>query len=77
MFNNKQLNNIVYYLAGSCNSLSDALNVCLERDYTDEEYDQVNEHLDVVDMFKCEECGWWSHPGEECGPICSDCQANE
>lgn len=74
MLNNKQLNNIVDYLAGSCNSLSVALNVNLERDYTDEEYDQANKHIEDVDMFECEECGWWSYPGEELGPVCVLCQ---
>lgn len=74
MITKKEMQEAMEYIAGSCMiSTEMALETFLLRATTQEEDDQFNKFLEENECFECEVCGWWSHPGEDSGPICSDC----
>lgn len=71
MLTQKQLEDIAYYLAGSCNLIYGAL----PENYSDEEEMQLAQYLDEKEIYNCEFCGWWTHPGEICD--CEDSQEDK
>ena len=66
---NEQLNNIVSYLEGSCNSLEDAVTTLGLPELTVIEARELDELI-----FLCEICSWW-YPIEEMDndETCIDC----
>lgn len=35
-------------------------------------------HIENIEQFLCNDCGWWSYPGEESDDgVCSDCVSGE
>lgn len=81
MLSNETMQDAMDYLAGRCNhTASLALTTTYGMTYSEEELNQFEQFLEDNDCFECEVCGWWTHPGEDCAPICSDCeeaQAND
>lgn len=65
---------VVEYLRGTCQSLSEACAVFEvdEDSLSTEDYDYLDEEI-----FRCEECSWWYSMDElsqcEDDPICTDC----
>lgn len=60
------------YIAGSCMlSESHALKTVIEFDGIQEEVTDELEaeflvYLEKIELMRCEECGWYGHPGEFC-----------
>lgn len=64
-------------LSGSCtNSVNYALCAILDREPSDEEYDELLKYLTGEGIFECEECGWWTFAGEGDGEYCEQCSEN-
>lgn len=73
----KLFNEVVNYLVGSCMGIEQAFaDVC---QYSkppievpnQEVIDEFEQYLENIEMFCCEECGWWGYPGEgECDCDC-------
>ena len=65
------------FLAGSClHTAQSALETVLDEtgvQVTTELVDEFEQYLESHDCFNCEICGWWTHPGEEASPICTEC----
>lgn len=66
----KLFKEVVNYLAGSCMSVEQAFaDVCKYSEPPiempiQEVLDEFELHLENIDMFCCENCGWWQYPGE-------------
>ncbi len=68
------------FLAGSCSrpykEAGYALETVLDEtgvQVTTELVDEFEQYLESHGCFNCEICGWWTHPGEEASPICTEC----
>lgn len=72
----KEWQDLVYYLQGTCHSLSTALDDCgLGQDLENDR--RFCEYLDS-ELMLCETCGWWAeaHEVDDDGN-CEDCQDGE
>lgn len=74
---NKQIDDIIYFLQGSCKSLDEAIEAITDGEIgsqtavTNEQ--ELCDRLDNT-IFCCDGCGWWCDIGEECGDrLCEDC----
>lgn len=75
MLTKEQINELIDYISGSC-QMGGAYAAAIEvagREITEEECEQVDLAIEAADIFECEQCGWWTHPGEGLGPICDEC----
>lgn len=63
---------IIESLQGTCGTLSSAVNEAYpdmtEDDLTDEDHQLID-----LEIFLCEECGWWCEIGEQHDDHCDDC----
>ena len=76
MITNEQFEQAMDYIVGSCmKTAEDALMVILERAVTQEEVDEFEKYLDINECYKCEQCGWYTYPGQtcDCEETCSYC----
>jgi len=69
-------NAVANYLAGSCMSSNEAFSSFCDLsepklpEPTQSDLDEFEVYLESIDQFCCENCGWWSYPGEwECDCI--------
>lgn len=76
----EQLNNIIYDLQGSCQSIDEVINYYTNFDFTSLDLDDlyyIDEHI-----FNCVTCGWWFEisemsDSEDIETICKDCKDEE
>lgn len=72
MLTKKELDEVVDSISGTCDDISSTLSYVKE-DYSIEEFNQVVDYFDTIELICCEECGWWGYPSNiEC-----DCQDQE
>jgi hypothetical protein len=76
MLTKNQLTTITDYIAGSCQmgGAYAAAEKVAGREITEKEREQIEFTFEAAEMFECDQCGWWSHPGEGLGPICDGCK---
>lgn len=72
---------LIDYLRGTCQSLAEGVAVCCEGmdadDLTDEDTQTIDENI-----FRCGECDWWcenDEMNEQCDDegYCTDCRPND
>lgn len=76
----KQIDELIEYLQGSCKSLDEGVFACFDLDNTDIITQEQHSQIENV-IFTCECCGWWCEAGDYAdfenhtynGDICSDC----
>lgn len=68
MLTDKQLDEMMDYLAGGCHmgGIQAAVESIFDCNLTDEEFEQLEQFLDENECYECELCGWQTHPGEGC-----------
>ncbi len=76
----KQIQELIEYLQGTCKSLSEGLDAfdLEEDDLTDEQRQTIDDEI-----FNCSKCGWWCEISQEVGSetcgelVCDDCFEDE
>lgn len=58
-FTRNQIDDLIQYLQGSCDSLSDGIFAVIGEDYSEDDLSLDN--LEQIDneIFLCDVCGWW------------------
>lgn len=80
---NFDINRLIEYLQGTCNSLDGALSDLYPNmdhmDLTSEDHDSIDNEI-----FLCDTCNWWCEIGDSCtetencgGVNCTDCCTEE
>lgn len=67
-----KFNDLIYYLQGSCNSLTEDDRGFLQDNNLLERFDS--------DIFECETCGWWcgdDERSEDQDDVCSECALDD
>lgn len=76
-FTKNQIDELIQYLQGSCETLDDGIRAVLGDEYSED--DLTDEDRQTIDgeLFLCAVCGWWYEVCEmsedEDEQICNDC----
>jgi hypothetical protein len=76
MISDEILDKIADSISGTCDfgdPLHKTIDYYLEREATHEELKQVEQYLDDQGIMPCDQCGWYTFPGEGDGSLCEDC----
>ena len=76
-FTKLQIDELVQYLQGSCETLDEGIITVLGKEYETSDLSNANVHQIDGEIFNCSICGWWFEvaemSAEESESVCFEC----
>ena len=74
-FTREQIEELIQYLQGTCNTLDGGVQTIMGEEYDDMDMSMENHDQLDMEIFLCDDCGWWYERCEECEEDDGICEA--